>query len=107
MRALPGLSREDADELALPALLDLPPAVEPLRRQAVLPDFVRRLPASRGGPATPEQAWSLAGALATLLDEIALEERDLDLLAESPPEALNEHWLQRLTALVPETHARH
>ena len=33
MRALAGLSTEDADELALPALLDLPPAVEPLRRR--------------------------------------------------------------------------
>ncbi|MFC7541656.1 hypothetical protein ACFQU2_22335 [Siccirubricoccus deserti] len=107
MRALAGLSTEDADELALPALLDLPPAVEPLRRQAVLTGFVQRLPRDRGGAATPEQAWSLAGALATLLDEIALEEKDLDLLAESPPEALNEHWLERLQALVPETHAQH
>ncbi|MCZ9336101.1 hypothetical protein, partial [Klebsiella pneumoniae] len=30
MRALAGLSTEDADELALPTLLDLPPAVDPL-----------------------------------------------------------------------------
>jgi ATP-dependent helicase/nuclease subunit B len=107
MRALAGLSTEDADELALPALLDLPPAVDPLRRQAVLADFVRTLPASRGGPATPEQAWSLAGALATLLDEIALEERDLDLLAGSAPEELADTWLERLAKLVPEEHARH
>jgi ATP-dependent helicase/nuclease subunit B len=107
MRALAGLSTEDADELALPVLLDLPPAVEPLRRQAVLTGFVQRLPRDRGGAATPEQAWSLAGALATLLDEIALEEKDLLLLAEAPPEALNEHWLERLQALVPEAHAQH
>ncbi|WP_149539436.1 double-strand break repair protein AddB [Siccirubricoccus phaeus] len=107
MRALAGLSTEDADELALPALLDLPPAVEPLRRQAVLAGFVMRLPRDRGGPTSPEQAWSLAGALATLFDEIALEERDLALLAESAPEALNEHWLERLAKLVPETHAAH
>jgi ATP-dependent helicase/nuclease subunit B len=107
MRALAGLSTEDADELALPALLDMPPAVDPLRRQAVLAGFISRLPKERGGPATPEQAWSLAGALATLLDEIALEETDLDRLAESPPEALNDHWLERLAALVPETHAAH
>ncbi|MDO9708042.1 double-strand break repair protein AddB [Paracraurococcus lichenis] len=107
MRALAGLSTEDADELALPALLDLPPAVDPLRRQAVLAGFIARLPKERGGPATPEQAWSLAGALATLLDEIALEEKDLDLLAESPPERLNDHWLERLETLVPETHAAH
>jgi ATP-dependent helicase/nuclease subunit B len=61
MRALAGLSTEDADELALPALLDLPPAVDPLRRQAVLTGFIQRLPRERGGPATPDQAWSLAG----------------------------------------------
>src|SRR3954471_10358461 len=107
MRALAGLSTEDADELALPVLLDLPPAVEPLRRQAVLAGFIQRLPRDRGGPATPEQAWSLAGALATLLDEIALEETDLDLLAAGDPEALNDAWLARLAALVPEIHAEH
>ncbi|SDB69572.1 double-strand break repair protein AddB [Belnapia rosea] len=107
MRALAGLSTEDADELALPALLDLPPAVDPLRRQAVLTGFIQRLPRERGGPATPDQAWALAGALGTLLDEIALEERDLDLLAETPPVALAEHWLERLAELVPETHAAH
>ena len=107
MRALAGLSTEDADELALPSLLDLPPAVDPLRRQAVLAGFITRLPKDRGGPATPEQAWALAGALATLLDEIALEETDLELLARSLPEALNEHWLGRLEGLVPEVHAAH
>ncbi|MBK1661731.1 double-strand break repair protein AddB, partial [Paracraurococcus ruber] len=107
MRALAGLSTEDADELALPTLLDLPPAVEPLRRQAVLAGYIARLPRQHGGPGTPEQAWSLAGALGTLLDEIALEEKDLDLLAASPPDALNDHWLERLAALVPETHAQH
>ena len=107
MRALAGLSTEDADELALPALLDLPPAVDPLRRQAVLAGYIQRLPRERGGPATPEQAWSLAGALATLLDEIALEETDLDLLASSDPAALNDAWLDRLTGLVPDVHAKH
>ncbi|WP_135465707.1 double-strand break repair protein AddB [Crenalkalicoccus roseus] len=107
MRALAGLSTEDADELALPSLLDLPPAVEPLRRQAVLARMILRLDPKYGGPGTPEQAWSLAGALATLLDEIALEERDLDLLATTAPEALAEHWLARLELLVPEQHATH
>jgi len=107
MRALAGLSTEDADELALPVLLDLPPAVEPLRRQSVLTGFVMRLPQRHGGPATPEQAWGLAGALATLLDEIALEERDLGMLATVSPELFADHWLDRLAKLVPEEHARH
>ncbi|WP_431271161.1 hypothetical protein [Dankookia sp. P2] len=73
----------------------------------MLAGYIARLPKDHGGPATPEQAWSLAGALATLLDEIALEETDLDLLASSPPEALNDAWLERLEALVPDTHAAH
>src|SRR4051794_38918634 len=107
MRALAGLSTEDADELALPVLLDLPPAVDPLRRQAVLAGYIQKLPRDRGGPATAEQAWSLAGALATLLDEIALEETDLDLLAVGDPAALNDAWLSRLAGLVPEIHAEH
>jgi ATP-dependent helicase/nuclease subunit B len=107
MRALAGLSTEDADELALPALLDLPPAVDPLRRQAVLAKFVLRRPARHAGPATPEQAWSLAGALATLLDEIALEEKNLDLLAASTTGELAADWLERLEELVPVEHARH
>jgi len=99
MRALAGLSTEDADELALPALLSLPPAVEPLRRQAVLAGFVTRWQPRHGGPGTPEQAWSLAGELATLLDEIALEERDLDLLETAPPAELIATWLARLETL--------
>jgi ATP-dependent helicase/nuclease subunit B len=107
MRALAGLSTEDADELALPALLDLPPAVEPLRRQAVLSRMILRLDPKYGGPSTPEQAWALAGALATLLDEIALEERDLELVETTPPEELAQHWLARLALLVPEPHATH
>ncbi|MDB5381491.1 MAG: double-strand break repair protein AddB, partial [Rhodospirillales bacterium] len=106
MRALAGLSTEDADDLALPALLDLPPAVEPMVRQAVLTGFVRKRPPRHGGPAVAEQAWALAGELARLFDEIALEERDMALLA-SPADAFAEEWLERLKALVPETHARH
>ncbi len=107
MRALAGLSTEDADELALPGLLELPPAVEPLRRQAVLAGFVTQWQPRHGGPGTPEQAWSLAGELATLLDEIALEEPDLTLLEAASPEELTETWLARLEALVPEQHANH
>lgn len=107
MRALAGLSTEDADELALPTLLDLPPAVEPLRRQAVLSRMILRLPRDYGGPATVEQAWALADALATLLDEIALEERDLLLVEQTAPEELAQNWLARLALLVPDAHATH
>ncbi|MCX7931587.1 MAG: double-strand break repair protein AddB [Rhodovarius sp.] len=105
LSALAGLSVEDAEELALPALLDLPPAVAPLTRQAVLAGFVQRWPPSRGGPVGPQQAWSLAGELAALFDEIALEETDLSLAAR--PAALQEAWLARLDGLVEGDLARH
>lgn len=107
MRALAGLSTEDADELALPALLDLPPAVAPLTRQSVLTGFVMRLPPRHGGPATPEQAWALAGELGRLFDEVALEEKDPDLLQAADPLRFAEAWLQRLEDLVPQEQAVH
>jgi len=107
MRALAGLSTEDADELALPTLLDLPPAVAPLTRQAVLAGFVMRLPRRHGGPSTPEQAWQLAGELGRLFDEIALEEQSPELLAAGDPHAFTEAWLARLENLVPAEQATH
>ncbi|PHK93368.1 double-strand break repair protein AddB [Pseudoroseomonas rhizosphaerae] len=92
MRALTGLSTQEADELSLPVLLDLPPAVEPARRQAVLTDLVMRLPSRFGGPNTPEQAWTLAAALAELMDETALEGCDDCLLESLVPDEFAAHW---------------
>jgi ATP-dependent helicase/nuclease subunit B len=105
MRALAGLSTEDADELSLPALLDLPPPVAPLRRQGVLTSMVLRFPNRGGRQRTPEQAWGLAAELAALLDEIALEEPDMALLRQ--PAQLAEAWLARLEALVEGELAQH
>jgi ATP-dependent helicase/nuclease subunit B len=99
MRALTGLSVEDADELALPGLLDLPPAVDPARRQAVLTSLVLRLPPRYGGPNGPEQAWRLARALGELLDEIALEGCDPGKLPELVPEEFATHWQVTITFL--------
>ena len=107
MRALPGLSVEEADELALPALLDLPPAVPPLMRQAVLSRIVLGIPHRYGGPLNAEQAWLLAGELATLFDEIAFEEADLDLIETATPADFAASWLARLDGLVPEKLAVH
>ncbi|MGK7860938.1 double-strand break repair protein AddB [Falsiroseomonas sp. E2-1-a4] len=107
MRALAGLSTEDADELALPTLLDLPPAVPALTRQAVLTSLVIRLPPRHGGPGTPEQAWLLAAELSRIFDEIALEEPDTALLATGTPGEFTETWLGRLEGLVPESQATH
>jgi ATP-dependent helicase/nuclease subunit B len=99
MRALTGLSVEDADELALPGLLDLPPAVDAPRRQAVLTALVLRLPPRYGGPTGPEQAWRLATALAELLDEMALEGCDIERLPELVPEEFATHWQVTITFL--------
>ncbi len=107
MRALAGLSTEDADELALPALLDLPPAVEPLTRQAVLTAMVMRLPPRHGGATTPEQAWGLAAEMGRLFDEVALEEKDPALLAQATPGEFTEAWLGRLEGLVTGEQAQH
>jgi ATP-dependent helicase/nuclease subunit B len=107
MRALPGLSVEEADELALPALLDLPPAVAPLTRQAVLSRIVLGIPRRYGGPLGAEQAWLLAGELATLFDEIAFEEADLDLIETAHPADFAASWLARLGGLVPDKLAVH
>ncbi len=104
MRALAGLSTEDADELALPALLRLPPAVDALRRQAVLAGFASRLPREMGGPASAEHAWALGLELGRLLDEIALEEAEI---LPDDPALLGHRWLERLEALAPESLAVH
>ncbi|MFC3123625.1 double-strand break repair protein AddB [Pseudoroseomonas globiformis] len=99
MRALSGLSTEEADELSLPELLDQPPAVDAARRQAVLTTMILRLPTRYGGPGTPEQAWGLATALAELMDEMALEGCDPARLAELVPEEFSAHWQVTLTFL--------
>jgi ATP-dependent helicase/nuclease subunit B len=99
MRALTGLSVEDADELALPGLLDLAPAVDVPRRQSVLTALVLRLPARYGGPNGPEQAWRLATALAELLDEMSLEGCDPEHLPKLVPEEFASHWQVTLTFL--------
>lgn len=99
MRALTGLSVEDADELALPGLLELPPAVDAPRRQAVLTSLVLRLPPKYGGPNGPEQAWRLATALAELLDEMALEGCDPLRLPDLVPEEFATHWQVTITFL--------
>ena len=101
MGALAGLSAEEAEDLALPALLDLPPAVSPARRQAVLAGFVAKVPTRLGGPATPDQAWRMAAALAAFLDEAALEGCDLDALDGLAPDNLAQHWQITLAVLKP------
>ncbi|MBI0535607.1 double-strand break repair protein AddB [Roseomonas sp. KE2513] len=92
LRALAGLSTEDAEELSLPTLLDEPPAVDAARRLAVLTDVVMKLPPHLGGPSNPDQAWRLALELTTLLDEMALEGCDPAGIPDLVTGELATHW---------------
>jgi ATP-dependent helicase/nuclease subunit B len=102
MAALPGLAAEEAEEdPTLPVAQALPPAVAPARRQAVLAGFLAKVPSRFGGPATPDQAWRMAAALAAFFDEAALEGCDLDALDSLVPEELARHWQITLALLRP------
>ena len=59
----------DEAPLALSGALDLPPAVEPARRLAVLSLMILRMRGAGGAPHTADRAWRLAGELCTLMDE--------------------------------------
>jgi len=65
------------------------------------------IPRRFGGPLGAEQAWLLAGELATLFDEIAFEEADLDLIETADPADFAASWLARLDGLVPDKLAVH
>lgn len=84
------------------ASLDLPPAIEPARRQAVLARLVLAREPSLG----PEQALRLAGDLARLVDEVTRERLDFarlpDLVADRE---LAAHWQETVRFLTIVTQA--
>ena len=91
----------DEAPLALAGALDLPPAVDPLRRLAVLTRLVMaagdQVGGRTGGPLsntmTADRAWPLAAELATLLDEAHRAEVDLTEILPAAAEAgYAEHW---------------
>ncbi len=88
--ALGGL---DDAPMALAGALDLPPAVPPMRRLAVLTRTILALSGKYGAPVAADRAWLLAIDLAALLDEAARAEIDL---AEALPQAAAQefavHW---------------
>ena len=88
--ALGGL---DEAPLAMEGALDLPPAVAPARRLAVLSRLVLAMRGMNGAPTEADRAWVLAEELAVLLDEAARAEIDL---AQALPRAVGEdfaaHW---------------
>jgi ATP-dependent helicase/nuclease subunit B len=88
--ALGGL---DEAPLALAGALDVPQAVPPMRRLAVLTRMILAMGGRNGAPVTADRAWLLAADLAALLDEAARAEIDL---AATLPHAVGQefasHW---------------
>ena len=96
----------DEAPLALAGELDLPPAVDPARRLALLARLILQLPADRGGVGSADRAWLLAGELATLMDEAERMEIDLpDALANAAAAEHAEHWRVTLDFLAIVTRA--
>lgn len=84
----------DEAPLTLAGALDLPPAVDPALRRAVLARLILALPVESGGVARADQAWLLAGELAKLMDEAERAEIEdfPQALARAADGTLAEHW---------------
>ncbi len=83
----------DEAPLALAGALALPPAVDSLRRLAVLTRLVMAMGGQYGAPATADRAWQLAMELADLLDEAHRSEVKLHEALPAAAEAgYAEHW---------------
>ncbi|MCQ8242013.1 double-strand break repair protein AddB [Rhizosaccharibacter radicis] len=90
----------DETPLALAGMLDIRPAVPPLRRLALLGRLVLAAGDQFGTVPGIDQAWPLAQALADLMDEAQRE--DCDLAARLPgaaDESMAQHWQDTLRFL--------
>ena len=90
----------DEAPLALTGALDLPQAVQPAQRLAVLTRLILKLNGSNGAPRTADRAWPLAAELAALMDEA--ERAGIDLAARLPDAADDRfaaHWAETLKFL--------
>ncbi len=95
----------DEAPLTLAGALDLPPAVDPVKRLAILTKLVLALGGRDGAPIFADGAWRLAGELAELLDEAHRTGVSLpDMLPDAAEAGYAEHWQQtiRFLALVTE-----
>jgi ATP-dependent helicase/nuclease subunit B len=96
----------DEAPLTMEGALDLPPAVDPHRRLAVLSDLILRMNGAGGAPRAADRAWMLAAELASLMDEA--DRAEIDLAARLPDAAAPEfaaHWARTLEFLHIVTHA--
>ncbi len=90
----------DEAGLSLAGMLDLPPAIAPMRRQAVLARLILARAGAEGAPQTLHAAWLLAADLALLLDEA--DAAEIDLAAALPGLVAGElaaHWQTTLRFL--------
>lgn len=95
MLPLGDVDEDDLDFSSMGALDDLLPAIPPLRRQMLLIKCIKQK-----DPALPlEQAASLAGALAALLDQVQTENCDLKDLKQLVPDDYSQHWQETLEFL--------
>ena len=94
------LGAPDEAPLALTGVLDLPPAVEPMRRLSVLTQFILRMNGANGAPTGADRAWLLAQELAMLMDEAERAEIDLSRkLPDAADPAFAQHWAETLKFL--------
>ncbi len=96
----------DEAPLALEGALDLPPAVDPHHRLAVLAQLILRMNGAGGAPRAADRAWLLARELANLMDEADRAEIELaDRLPDAADPAYAAHWSRTLEFLRIVTHA--
>lgn len=94
------LGNIDEAGLLLSAGVSLPPAMEPLRRQALLARLIMQKPQESGAPQRLPAAWTLASAFTTLLDEADHAAVNLaTALPKLAPEDFSEHWQKTLAFL--------
>ena len=81
-----------ADDPALAAALDTPPAIPDLHRRLLLTRLILEKGASEDRPPSPAQAARLAEELARLIDRVQTERLSFDRLATLVPDAYATHW---------------
>ncbi|MGC8476603.1 MAG: double-strand break repair protein AddB, partial [Acetobacteraceae bacterium] len=90
----------DEAPLVLTGALDLPPAIEPSYRLALLARLILAMGGAYGAPRSADRAWALAAELAALMDDA--ERAGIDLAARLPEAAdpaFAAHWAQTVSFL--------
>ncbi|MDX2144123.1 MAG: double-strand break repair protein AddB [Rhodospirillaceae bacterium] len=84
-----------SDPAMLPDATELPPPLDPLRRQMML----ARMILARDGNTSPAQAVMLARELARLLDRVQNERLTFEALSRLAPDSYAAHWQETITFL--------